>query len=406
MSDENEVVKPAAESTPAAVVPDESDTPESSTGAGETQVAPPAADGAEATGSPASESGISEADLKKTTRESLIAQLTGVDEEEPEEPEAPAAAPAAETPSADTAPDASAAAETPKPGDLTDADLAAPKDAKPAQQRRWNKLLDDRKAKVAEITKLQPLATYGQSMLELARDARLAPENLGAWLALAKEVNADPKKAPLRFLAEAENLAKQLGVELPARTVQVPSGPDPKLLDEIDEMLVDKVMATEITADTAKALRAKIKALRTLPPPAAPPAPQVQTSFAQSGTATPAPAQTQASPAPRALNAAENTAVAEIGKLRAGYAKQYPTDWAKIESVVQPAMARYRGTQPSEWPAFFKDEVEKAKAKLAATQKKSSVPTQTLRPTSTAASNKQTVTGRAKMLGELTGKKT
>jgi hypothetical protein len=369
----------------------------------------PANAGATATDSPAVET-VTEVETPvekpgRSAKETLIAKLTGAEEDDTEDPEDGPAVETAEKPAETTATPESkenvvatevASTEPAKP-EFSEDELIAPVDkhTKPATRKRIEALIADRKAKIDEFQKQKPLADYGQSVLKLCSDANMTAEDFGAWFAFGTAVNADPKNAPLLLQQEAERMAKALNVELPQKQALPVLSP---AIQDLEEFVIESVTSMELSGDTAKKILEKIRAAKKGSAPAQsspPPAPVQQ------------PAPTAQNPPPQIQqrdpmqDPVVRQAAQEITTLTEGYAKAIPADWAKIQVAANEQMKKYAGTDPRHWPAFFKQEVEAAKAKFVV-PKKPTIP-QTLRPTSGTA-DKKPLAGKAEAMALLTGK--
>ena len=380
MADQEDVNTTEAEESSTSAETDVNSATESSTDAS-----------AEDAGSQSSESTAQEA---VPTREALIAQLTGKakspdeDVEEVEEETEPE--------KSDEAAEATevAKAETKSEPALTDEEINAPlgKEGTKGARERIQSLLRQRKEREAEIDTLKPHAEFGRALGEIAAAGGLKPDQLGAWIALAAEVNKDPDKSAHRFYAEAERIAKERGIQLP-KTVETVI---PAEIDAIEEMILADALDGNLSGDVAKKYLEKVrsakKAGKTVPPPTAVPE---QKSATQHATQTPiVPAQ----PDPAIQNGQKL-----LADTQAKLAKKYSTSWDTIQKAVLPRLSKYAGARPENWGALYEQEVESYIRETAPPVKKAPS-NQPLRPTTQTTVTKPP-TGKLGIISELTGKK-
>lgn len=331
---------------------------------------------------------------KLPSREALIAQLTGKtkkdaevedDESETEEDDSSKEPEVEETLAEETEEEAEPA--------ITDKDIESPlgKEGSPGARKRIQHLLKQRKERDDKIAELEPVAKFGQSMLEVAAEAKLEPEALGAWLALAVEVNADPDKAAQRFYAEAERLAKARGTSLP-KTVETVI---PAEIEAIEEMLIADLAEGNIPGDVMKRYLEKIRAAKKAGAvkPTPPPVQVIQPVVQQA---------TLPTPMDPAKDPAVVKAAGEIRAVQVELSKKHPADWPKIAEIVSKRISRYAGTNPTQWAKFYREEAEKVLKDNSTPVKKT--PSTTIRPTSTT-SEKPASLGKSAALAELMGRR-
>lgn len=384
MADQEDVKDDETPESSTEVVEDDNQATESSTDAS-------AAD----QGSQSAESDTS-AEAPVATKEALIAQLTGKTKKET--PKTEDIEPEAEETTVDEEPAATPEKAEAADDAIPDEEIEAPlgKEGTRGARERIQSLVKQRNAYKTERDSLKNDAEFGRSVGAVAADAKMAPEQLAAWIALAAEVNTDQRAAPARLMAEAKRIAASQGVTLP-REVDVVV---PKEIDDIEEMLIADALEGNIPGDVVKRYREKLRSAKagkqTAPvQPPAPPAPVV---------AVQQPAQTP-NVDPR-QDPAVQSGMQALAKAQAEFKQKYPANWNAIATAVQQRIGKYAGTAPTQWAPLYRQEVESYIRENATKVKKTPSINQPLRPTTqtTAATSGKPKDGKAEAIAILRGK--
>jgi hypothetical protein len=200
-------------------------------------------------------------------------------------------------------------------------------------------------AKAKEISGKEPLAGLGQDIITTCEQAKWAPQDYRAWVAIgARAHQGDPEA--LKILA---NHLRQAGV--------IPPEPTWTVADERE--LSELIANGDVSGGAAQIIREKASKLGSVP--ATPPRPQPQQAPPQ-----------QLQPAPAIPAGFEPQAVergkAALAECFAKLAQEIPdqTTREKVEAEIQTKIEGFRGTPPAVWGQVFDAVKEGITAKLRA----------------------------------------